>query len=365
MLSVALCPGAPYARAHRRVNIATPKGHMGRTNNFDFLRQFAAFLVILGHSQTLRGDPVSRFWDASVATTGVHIFFSLSGYLVTESWLRDPNAGRFLLKRSLRIFPGLALCVLLTALVLGPLLTTLPLSDYFAAPATLAYLTNMVLHTTYELPGLFAANPYQAAVNGSLWTLPIEFVCYVGVLIVALIARHRRVVAGLILALALVLVLDAWLPGHQPLVRWDTTISETRSIMGYFLAGAMLRLLKDHVPLRADLAVVALACIIAAGILFPGRTWIAGGIAVPYLVLCFGLGDLAVIRRFGRFGDPSYGMYLYAFPIQQSLIYGSANRISLPALIVATTALSVTLGYASWHLVEHRSLLWSRKRAQT
>jgi peptidoglycan/LPS O-acetylase OafA/YrhL len=134
-----------------------------RDNNFDFLRQFAAFCVIVGHSQSL------------VSTFGVQIFFAVSGFLVTESWLRGPKIGSFLKKRTSRIFPGLMVCILLTALVMGPLLTRLPVGEYFDHPGTLLYLKNIFLSPVYFLPGLFEGNTYPNAVNGSLWSLPVEF----------------------------------------------------------------------------------------------------------------------------------------------------------------------------------------------
>src|SRR5689334_15260083 len=130
---------------------------MKHDNAFDALRLFAALLVIVGHAFRLTGEAGVMFAGAGVATTGVKIFFVISGYLVAQSWLRDPDARRFLQRRLLRIVPGLAAVVLVTVFVLGPLLSTLPAAAYFADPRTWTYLANLAFYPADALPGLFAA----------------------------------------------------------------------------------------------------------------------------------------------------------------------------------------------------------------
>lgn len=95
-------------------------GERARTNNLDLVRLFGAALVIYGHAYPIAGAASPGFAANGVATIGVKIFFSIRGYLVALSWLRDPHLGRFLLRRSLRIFSALIVVVLLSALVLGP-----------------------------------------------------------------------------------------------------------------------------------------------------------------------------------------------------------------------------------------------------
>ena len=143
--------------------------------HYDFLRVLAAFLVFAGHQQAVTGKPEPAF--LGIVTWGelaVSIFFSLSGYLVAESWRRDPSLGRYFLRRGLRLLPGLAGVTVLSAFLLGPLLSPVPLGDYLTAPNTWADLQNVVFHIRFELPGVFATNPLAGIVNGSLWTLPME-----------------------------------------------------------------------------------------------------------------------------------------------------------------------------------------------
>jgi hypothetical protein len=164
-------------------------------NNFDLLRLFAALLVLWSHAHTLAGrpEPLLLSW-ATLGPVGVFIFFVISGYLVSISWNADPNIGRFLARRLLRLIPALIVVILLSMFVLGPLVTTLPLADYFSHPHFSLYLLNIVLHPVYSLPGVFEHMRVPYAVNGSLWSLPVEFLMYL-VLAAGGFARLPRWVA--------------------------------------------------------------------------------------------------------------------------------------------------------------------------
>jgi fucose 4-O-acetylase-like acetyltransferase len=173
-------------------------------NNLDALRLFAAMLVLVGHSYIFMGvtDPI--FLAAvPLGPLGVSIFFVISGYLVSESWDRDPDAVRFLARRALRIVPGLAVCIFLTAFLLGPALTTLPLSAYFKHPTVWDYLYNIGLYISYSLPGVFEKNRIAHSVNGSLWSLPVEFLLYLVVALVGLLRGNRWVYLSLGIASAI------------------------------------------------------------------------------------------------------------------------------------------------------------------
>lgn len=332
---------------------------MTRENNFDFVRQFAALCVIIGHSESLVGTGHSGFWGVSIQTFGVQIFFAVSGYLVTESWLRGPNVGSFLKKRASRIFPGLATCILLTALVLGPLVTSLSVGTYFSHGGVVQFLKNIVLYPVYFLPGLFETNIYPNAVNGSLWSLPVEFACYIGVISAGLLLGRPRPILAVLIGLAMLFTAEA-LAGAEPLVLYGSPVRESLAVMPFFVAGSFFRLLGRADIFRADLAVLAVGAVICVTLIAPQFYWLVTWIAVPYLVLCFSLPGLPVLRRFGRLGDPSYGMYLYAFPVQQTLQHLSGNGMSLTGMIAITTIVSVGLGYLSWYFVEKPALSRTR-----
>lgn len=155
-----------------------------RENNFDFIRIAAAYLVLFSHCWPLFGrEPEFLSALLNYETGGglaVSIFFFTSGYLMCGSLLRRDDLFHFVMSRSLRILPGLAVTVLFCGFVVGPAYTELSLRDYFGQPATWLYLNNMVIFPIrFPLPGVFMHNPAQASVNGSLWTLPIEVACYI------------------------------------------------------------------------------------------------------------------------------------------------------------------------------------------
>ena len=332
-----------------------------RENNFDFLRQFAAFLVIVGHSESLVGADRSGFWGVSLSTFGIQIFLAVSGYLVTESWLKTPELMPFLQKRVRRIFPGLIVCILLTTFALGPFLTSLSRQEYFHHPGTYFYLNNLFLYPVYFLPGLFVENIYPNTVNGSLWSLPVEFACYLIVAGTGFFLTKLSPVFAVISSLLLLVVANVILSDNTPIVIWGSPLRAAFEIMPFFLAGSLLRILPVTPTFRIDLTVFAVAIMITISIIRPQIYWCVNWFLVTYIVLSFGQYRTSIISRAGKWGDPSYGMYLYAFPIQQSLQYLTGNEMDLSGMILITTMLSMLMGYISWHIVERWFLLRSSR----
>jgi peptidoglycan/LPS O-acetylase OafA/YrhL len=312
-------------------------------NSFDLLRLGAALAVILHHSAPLAGHPVRRVFSTDFGELGVAVFFVISGYLVTASWRRAPELRAFLAKRVLRIEPALVVSLLVTALVLGAFATTLPLADYLTRPAVWLYVgKNALLYpVTYELPGVFTHNLVPAQVNGSLWTLRLEFTCYLGVAALGMTRQlNRRVVGGLaVVALAGFVVLHVLRPELRSngLLR----LADLAAMFGFlFLAGAWLNLRDRPVP--------AWAAIVTAPLLLT-PLWILG---LPAAVVA--LGSLRSVRLPG---DISYGLYIYAFPLQQ--ILATAGHLSFAASVAATAPFAV----ASWLLVEKPALRLKPKPA--
>lgn len=150
-----------------------------RDNNINFLRFIAASLVIWFHMASLLAIPEPYIMGQGLGPIAVNIFFVLSGYLIAKSWTRSSSFGSYLIRRIACIFPGLAVVILLSVFVMGPIVTSLPLGDYFADAGTWKYLSLIVLAPISNvLPGVFDANPLPYAVNGSLWTLRYEFLAY-------------------------------------------------------------------------------------------------------------------------------------------------------------------------------------------
>lgn len=327
-----------------------------RINNFDAVRLFGAVLVLVGHAYPLHGlSDYPSMWGSPVAVLGILVFFSVSGYLISGSWDRDPRPLPYLRKRALRIFPGLAVAIILSVLVLGPIVSSLSVPQYFSETATWRYLANIGLYPIYSLPGVFETVPYSSTVNGSLWSLPIEFACYLMVPIVSLASmRFRSYIYGL---LAIVFGIGAQLliANDITILIYGSSLSQAAAVWPYFMVGAAIATSGIRVPIRLDAAMIAL---LATSLLDAVRPEIADYLwwfVLPYTIIAIGSARTAVIARAGRFGDLSYGIYLYAFPVQQVLML-VAPQLPMVVSIAATALLSALCALASWHLVEKQAL---------
>lgn len=306
----------------------------GPKNSFDLLRLTAALMVVVAHTAPLQGRaPASIGFIEDLGALGVAIFFVISGYLVAGSWQRSRGALDYLAKRLLRILPGLAVALVLTALVLGPLVTTDP--GYWSDPQTYLHVVkNLALYPVdYRLPGVFETNP-EPAVNGSLWTLRLEFTCYLVLMGLGMAGLLTARVTGVLalLAAATFLTVQVVAPdwGVTPWHRWTFLGARVAFL---FLAGAWLHLIGRQAPVWA---------VILSALLLATPAWAVG---LPMVTIALGR-----LKGPQLPADISYGMYIYAFPIQQVLAqYGMLSAL---AAILATLPFAT----ASWFLVEKPAL---------
>lgn len=334
-------------------------GH--RHNNFDALRLAAAVMVVAGHAYVLSGrealEPLVRYTAlGGLGELGVSIFFVISGFLVTASWRRLPDLSGFLAARVLRILPGLAVALVITAFVLGPLASALPARAYFGDAAPWIYvLRNLLLYpVSYELPGIFNANPFPDAVNGSLWTLRLEFTCY---LLVPLLDRLRLDGRRSITVIAGLTLLGYWAllglgPERAPAV---ALIAARNGFL--FLAGAALYAWQAEPRLRHPATLPLAAVLLLATLPFEAVTPVLAPPLIAFIVVGVALRPVRGLSRFSRYGDLSYGVYIYAFPIQQLWMqFAGPERLGVAAFIGVTLACVAPLAFASWWLVERPAL---------
>ena len=334
-----------------------------RDNVFDVLRLAAAMAVLLSHCYPLTGrdEPVARVVGETLGDLGVSVFFAISGFLVARSWASQPHLRPFAAKRALRLLPALIICVWLLALVLGPLSTTLSPSTYLTTPQTWIYpLRSSVLITfAGRLPGVFEQNPFPAAVDGSLWTLPLEACCYVMVAVLgALALLHRRallaaaVVIGLV-ALSPPIDVASHLPGGGGNTVAGGNVQIVLHLVVVFLIGSLLFAARDVVRLSWwVVAALALAWVLAWK-----SSWVtvAASLFVAYAIFVIAYRAPVALNALTRPGDVSYGVYVYAFPVQQSVALAWKGATPFGMLVIAGPVTYV-LGLVSWRLVESRAL---------
>ena len=328
------------------------------SNNFDALRFWAALTVLWSHAVPLSYGTEQRelLFSASggqstLGMVAVTFFFVISGYLITRSFERSSNAWRFVIARALRIMPALLVVLVLVAFVVGPLVTTLPLSQYLHSGAPFDYVSLQAtfLHFVDGLPGVFAHNP-QSYVNGSLWTLRYEVECYVLVfaLGVAGLLNRYLTLALYVGALAVLAVQDQNLVfggAHGPAMNFHLDFGAK------FLAGALVY--QWQVPLKGKLALFALALVVPC--IFFGQLPMAQRILLPYAVMYLATGMPLRVPSPARWGDLSYGTYIYAWPVQQLVVLRSHQPHWLWTAIVSTPIV-LLLAWLSWHFVEKGAL---------
>ena len=325
-------------------------------NSLDLLRLVAAALVLYSHQFALLGAPDPSFFGWSTfGGAGVSIFFFLSGMLVWSSWDRDPDRGRFFRRRALRIFPALWVAVALTALLLGPAVSVLPWQQYFGSLETWRYFTTAVFINQHNLPGVFTQNLYPRVVNGSLWTLPVEFLCYVSV---AMVGSFRRVPKGLLIAanlLAVVLLtfLGPMFAGARFSPHFEMMAFFWWGVLyGYCTQASGREARDDRLPwFLVLLAFLSFALMGARS--FERAAMLACAASLVHIARKVSAGA----KLTTPVGDLSYGMYIFAFPVQQMVVYWGLGRDWSWGVHFGLSLLGTSfLAYASWHLVESKAL---------
>ncbi|WP_084260425.1 acyltransferase family protein [Thiothrix lacustris] len=291
--------------------------NFNHTNNFTALRWLAASLVLYGHAFVFLGLPEPSFMGwLPLGTLGVYIFFTISGYLVAQSWESDPHALRFLLRRALRIFPGLFICTILSVFILGGLLTKLSWSEYIGNPSSWDYFYNVLLYISYYLPGVFEKNHYPNAVNGSLWSLPVEFFMYL--LLASLGALRLLRFSWLLIAIMFMVTSKFWaMSSTDTLVFYRTDVRQVVICGVYFWMGTVF----FHYKLSkffSTTAILGAAMIWLSLSRWPELFGMAGWIMLPFFTLAFGLAKSSLLSYIGKYDYLSSPDRSYAFFLNKS-----------------------------------------------
>jgi len=333
-----------------------------RRNNFDVLRFGLATAVIWSHCYALAGrsmDPVFALTgQIDAGSLAVEAFFVLSGFLITQSWDGDPDLRSFATKRTLRLVPALVAALVFGTLVVGPLATTVPVSEYLQAGSTWAHFGGVALHRHLASPLLFPDNPVPNQLNASLWSLRYEILCYAVVALVGARVSARwsfvspAIMGGALAAHALLAGLGAN-PG-------GVAITFARLVAAFF-AGSALYALRRRVPFSPLLAAGAAAALAAAALI--GGLRFVFPLAGAYLLLFLACWPALPLQGFGRYGDFSYGLYVFAYPLQQWIVQAAGTSISMPVFFAAAFSATLVLAVLSWRFIEAPSLARKPRRA--
>lgn len=327
----------------------------GRPNALNGIRLLLAVGVVFWHSFALTGTAFDGGDPAQQLLGNVFVdgFFGVSGYLIAMSWVRTPRVGAFLTARVLRIFPGFWTCLIITAVILAPLSAAVAGGTGWQLLATLGpyeYVFKNAGLWIFQrgIEGTLLTVPYPDAWNGSLWTLAWEFLCYLGVLalgIAGLISR-KSVLWGLFAAVWLATLTTAALG-------WDSeTLHNALRFAMMFLAGTLLAAYSSQVRI-SGWAIVVSAGVVAASCWLPDYRLVA---ALPLAYLLVALGGFVSRPRLQFKNDTSFGIYIYAFPVQQLLASAGGAALGVWWFSLIATAVTVPLAIASWFLVEKRAL---------
>ena len=334
---------------------------VGRENHFNLIRFLAAGAVLVSHAWPLalgRGtvEPLKNALGYSLGELAVFVFFGLSGFFIAGSFARQSSVFAFILARASRLLPGLAVSILFVALIIGPLVSTLDLASYFSDPETGRFVVQNILifKPQYTLPGVFTDNPYPA-VEGSIWTLAHEVACYALILLLGLagVLQRKSMMAGLA-----VLYLLSWVavPTLQEFVH--PRIQQTQVLSFPFVIGAACWIWRAHIFLWWPIVLVSI-----------GLAWATQGtvlafpmlaLTVTYSSLWAGYCRVPPLLMFNKVGDYSYGIYVYAMPLQGLTVWlwGDVTPVANIAMALPLTLICAII---SWHWVENPALTFAGK----
>lgn len=344
-----------------------------RSNALNAWRLFLAAEVIVCHSWGVTGRiPSLRSVNQLLLCVGVDGFFAISGFLITASWLANPRARDYFTARALRILPGFYVCLIVTAFLFAPIGVAIQggsVTRLLASGAPLEFVleNSAVALVKFDIGGTPSGVPVAGVWNGSLWSLVWEVLCYLivaGIGVVGL--ANRRWVSPAILALALIgarLLPPLTSPEELTRRHVDVVLALlflTCRVTVMFSAGALLYQWRDKVPARWSLVAASMA-IVAASSILPDYRMVA---AIPLAYAIIVSGALIHNKWLRLRTDLSYGLYIYAFPIQQLLVIGGLIWLNPLVFAAVSTLATLPVAAASWFWVEKpaRSLKHRLKR---
>ena len=330
-----------------------------RDNNFNLLRFLAATAVVVTHANPVvlgldALEPLQAETGYTLGHLAVNVFFIISGFLIAKSLLSDNDMFDFVAARTLRLIPGLLVATIVTVFVIGPLVTTVTMGAYFSDWKTWLYvpLTAGLVLDNLDLYGVFTTVPSHGEINTPLWTLRWEALAYVGlaaVSVLGLLASRWK----------FALVATAFLGTYFAI----TVFTDLRQQIGAvdhiarfglcFLTGAAFYVYRNSIPLSI-IVIVPLWIAVYLASATPGYQAMLV-LAMAYTIFWLAFVPAGFVREFNNLGDASYGIYIYGFLIQQTVILFLPS-LSPTELFLVVLPVVLPAAYLSFYLVEKPAL---------
>jgi len=336
---------------------------ISKENNFDFIRLFMSILVLYGHSYLLYYGPATQDRDfmyvissgqIDAGTFAVPVFFIMSGYLITASWQNTKNLRKFLEKRIFRIYPAVIVSILLTIYLIGFLVSS-DYSNYLSNLEIYKVLKSIfIMYIGNSVMNVFSNLPYSSAVNGSLWTLMYEFFCY---LMIAFLGYSKLLNKRNIILIFIVFYLLSMMNKYTSFSNTLFFFKSLPDLALYFFAGTLYFYRKEKVH---SLEKVLLMLLLLALFTYVGYLHLVLVFVLYEVLFYISYSKYIKLHNFAKRGDFSYGVYIYAFPIQQTLIFFWRDDFTYCLFLVTSTITSLFLAILSWKIVEKPSIDFAR-----
>ena len=329
-------------------------------NNLTIIRVILSCMVIYYHSYALTGNDPNR--DVikqlfNLTTSGglaVSIFFFISGLLVTDSYLTHGNHIRFLLSRFFRIIPALFVLLVITVFIVAPLITSVSLYSFFSDKSNYYYvLNNLLMNTRFYLSGVFDKNHYPSVINGSLWTLKWEVICYLFLLCFGMIDILKNKTLSSLICLFMIF-------SSELKLEWLVFImGDNAGIINlpmYFSIGSLFAIWKDEIYISLN---TIIGLILLTYMLKNSYFYILLFYTTSFSLVIYAASN-KFIKKIRLDTDPSYGIYIYGFLIQQIISFEFPNMKFYTNSLLSIT-LCLLLGILSFKHIEKPAIQLGRR----
>lgn len=323
-----------------------------KSENLQLMRFIASIMVIVSHSFIISTGVESNEWfvlltngQLTMGGFAVAVFFLCGGYLIAMSAEKNHTAGKFFTARALRLFPALVFSTFFTIIICG-LVSEWGQIMYYTSSTTWEYMKNSIFWRVYYLPGVFTGNPYGPTVNGSLWTLPVEFVCYILCFVAMKLKLMKKKTYPFTIPVVVAGAVLVWFLGFTiPLAR-----ELIRPVLLFYI-GMGYWIYREHINFNIRNLIVAITAFVLLMVI--GQGTLAILLAFPYIMMHLWFGTKQCSPKLGRLGDYSYGIYLWGFPVQQMVMHFYPDFTMEPVLnAIISIPISILFGVITYWVAE-------------